>query len=397
MVLNRPLQVVAGLAPESLAELVDTALDGNGPAVLPIAPGTPPARVRALVEAMRPHSVRTPEGTENLGDGVAVSADTALVIATSGSTGTPKGVELGADALRHSARASVERMGARTGEAWLCVLPTAHVSGLQVGLRARALGTTALYREFDAVEVLELAARHRPHVSLVPTQLRRLLALSGDLSAFRTVLLGGAAADPGLLIAARAAGARVITTYGMSETCGGCVYDGLPLADVSVEVDDEGLVRLGGPVLFNGYRLRPDLTALHLEGSGDRIRFRTGDLGALDAGGSLRVRGRVDDVINTGGHKVVAGEVAELLTRLDSVAEAAVVGRPDPEWGERVSAVVVPSDPGAPPALTELRDWVGRHLPRYAAPREVEVRSSLPLLASGKPDLRALITPSAPD
>ena len=377
-----------GLAAEHLAELLDAALDGRGPALLPIPADVPEPRRRVLLETMRPTSVRTPEGVAALADGVPVADGTALVIATSGSTGRPKGVELGSAALLASVRAATARIGARPGEPWLCVLPTAHISGLQVLLRARLLDAPVLHRPFDAAAVAAAAA-HRPHVSLVPTQLRRLLDAGADLSPFRTVLLGGAAADAGLLTAARTAGARVVTTYGMSETCGGCVYDGVPLDGVAVDLDEEGRVLLSGPVLFHGYRLRPDLTDRHLVERDGRRWFRTSDLGVWEEG-RLRVRGRADDVINTGGHKVVAAEVAALLTRLDAVAEAAVVGRPDPEWGQRVTAVVVPADPAAPPTLEQIRDWVGAHLPRYAAPRELDLRAELPLLPSGKPDLRRL-------
>ncbi|RCV50253.1 AMP-binding protein [Marinitenerispora sediminis] len=392
---NRPLQAVLGLDGARLADLLSAAMSGGGPALLPIAADAPRPHVRALLRAMRPATLRTADGVTPLDGAAGVAEDTALLIATSGSTGEPKGVELSAAALRHSTRASTHRIGAGPGDAWLCVLPTSYIAGLQVVLRALSGGAEPLYRRFDPAEVMAAAAEHRPHVSLVPTQLRRLLASGADLSLFRTILLGGAAADERLLAAARAAGGRVVTTYGMSETCGGCVYDGVPLDGVAVRLADDGRVLLSGPVLFSGYRLRPELSAEHLVDEGGRTWFRTGDLGRL-ADGRLTVRGRVDDVINTGGHKVVAGEVAALLARLDAVADAAVVGRPDPEWGERVTAVVVPADPAAPPTLPELRSWVAEHLPRYAAPRELELRAALPLLASGKPDLRALRQAAGP-
>jgi O-succinylbenzoic acid--CoA ligase len=162
----------------------------------------------------------------------------------------------------------------------------------------------------------------------------------------------------------------------MSETCGGCVYDGVPLDGVSAAVDDDGRIRLAGPVLFGGYRLRPDLTAGVMDGDW----FVTSDLGVLE-NGALRVRGRADDVINTGGQKVVAGEVEHLLRTHPSVEDVVVVGRPDPEWGELVTAVVVGSV-----TLDELRDHVRTALPAHAAPRAVELVAEIPLLASGKPD-----------
>ncbi|MBB6171459.1 O-succinylbenzoic acid--CoA ligase [Nocardiopsis mwathae] len=392
---NRPLQAVTGLDPAHLTSLLAEALAGRGPALLPIDPGLPPARVDALLTAMRADRIRSADGVRSLpgGDG-GVADDTALVIATSGSTGVPKGVELSADALLHSARASIRRIGAAPDDAWLCVLPTAHISGLQVVLRALVGGTEPVHRAFDPADTMAVAAAHRPHVSLVPTQLHRLLAADADLSLFGTILLGGAAADEGLLERARAAGGRLITTYGMSETCGGCVYDGVPLDGMRADLDGEGRILLAGPALFSGYRLDPEHTAAHLlppaGRRGDERWFRTGDLGRFDEEGRLRVRGRADDMINTGGHKVVPGEVAALVARHPAVAEAVVVGRADPEWGQRVTAVVVPTDPACPPSLDDLRQWVKSRLPGYAAPRELDLRARIPLLGSGKPDLSAL-------
>jgi O-succinylbenzoic acid--CoA ligase len=175
----------------------------------------------------------------------------------------------------------------------------------------------------------------------------------------------------------------------MTETCGGCVYDGMPLDGVRVDTDDSGLIRIAGPVLFSGYRRQPELTAAVVRDGW----FRTADLGSVGPSGRLTVRGRADDVINTGGEKVVAGEVAAVLETCGAVHQAAVVGRPDPEWGERVTAVVVPADPAAPPDLRMLREHVRRTLPPSAAPRELVLVDALPLLPSGKPDLRALRTP----
>ncbi|RNL81950.1 AMP-binding protein [Halostreptopolyspora alba] len=390
---NRPLQAVTGLEPSHFTALLSEALEGRGPALLPIGADTPPRRTRELLRAMRPASLRTPEGVHPLEGAAATAEDTSLVITTSGSTGTPKGVELSSQALLASARASVRRIGAGPDADWLCVLPTAHIAGIQVVLRALVNGREPVFADFDADTVAAMARERGPHVSLVPTQLDRLLAFGTDLAAFGSILLGGAAAREDLLTAARDTGARVITTYGMSETSGGCVYDGVPLDGTRVDVDQEGRVLLSGPTLFSRYRLDPRRTGEHLvSGADGRTWFRTSDLGHLD-GCRLRVRGRADDVINTGGHKVVAGEVASVLTRLGSVADAVVVGRPDDEWGQRVTAVVVPDDPNVPPTLDELRSWVAVHLPRYAAPRELELRTEIPVLATGKPDIEALRSP----
>jgi len=378
-----------------MLDALASALDGTGPAILPLDPRLPRARVAALLEAFGPAAVETPDGTRRWrrpgtagtgrgGASVGVPAEVAVVIATSGSTGEPKGAQLAAGALLRSARASLDRIGARAGERWLCPLPTSHVAGLGILVRSLVSGTTPVVarRLEDAAAP---AGAGCAHTSLVPTQLRRLLAAGADLARFGTILLGGAAAPAGLLADARAAGARVVTTYGMTETCGGCVYDGVPLDGVSVRTGAGGLIEITGPVLFAGYRLRPDLTA-QVMSDGWLV---TSDVGALD-GGRLAVHGRADEMINTGGEKVAPGEVAAALERCAGVREAVVIGQPDPEWGERVTAVVVPDDPAHPPDLPSLRAGVAQRMPRHAAPRALVLVAAMPLLASGKPDLAAL-------
>jgi o-succinylbenzoate---CoA ligase len=377
----RPLRaVLVERATPRVVELLAAALDGSGPAIVLLDAGLPPARLAELIGTLGPGSVEDTEGvtTVRSGPGEGVAEGTAVVIGTSGSTGVPKGVELSAAALRHSARASLDRVGARPGQRWLCCLPVTHVAGLAVLVRSLAGGTApVLAGRADAETV---AASGCAHVSLVPTQLRRLLLRAGSpLAGFSSVLLGGAAAPAGLLTAARDAGVPVVTTYGMTETCGGCVYDGVPLDGVRAEVRDDGRIWISGPVLFSGYRGGPRAPA---DGW-----FRTGDLGVLDAAGRLTVRGRADDVINTGGHKVVPGEVAAALQTCPGVRDAAVVGQPDPEWGERVVAVVVPADPGDPPAPELLRRHVHERLPRYAIPSRVVMVDAVPMLPSGKHDM----------
>ncbi|WP_440105266.1 AMP-binding protein [Streptosporangium sp. H16] len=378
--MQRELHAVVSAPGPELFRAVGAALDGHGPAVLPLSPALPAPALRATLDALRPTHV---DGVRREG-GVGVPAEVAVVIATSGSTGAPKGAQLSAEALLASASASLRRLEAGAGERWLCCLPPSHVSGLQVLVRSLLGGTEPIVHDgFSPEAVLSSGA---DHVSLVPTQLRRLLQVSSArlqrLSAFRTILLGGAAAPPGLLAEARAAGARVITTYGMSETCGGCVYDGEPLDGVGVDIGDDGRIRLGGPVLFSGYRLRPDLT----EAARDGEWFLTSDLGVLE-GGRLRVLGRADDVINTGGEKVVAAAVAAVVAEHPAIVDAVVVGRPDPEWGERVVAVVVSP---SPPSLAEVRAFAKERLPAYAAPADLIVVTEIPLLANGKPDLETL-------
>jgi o-succinylbenzoate---CoA ligase len=393
-VTSRPLHAVL-LPPERaggrMLEALAAALDGTGPAILPLDPALPGARLTALLDAFAPSVIETPDGPErhvrpSPGHAAApgVGPDTALVVATSGSTGPPKGTELTAAALLASAAASLRRVGAGPGERWLCCLPVFHIAGIQVLVRSLLAGTDPVIT--GRLEPGTLAASGCAHVSVVPTQLRRLLDAGDDLTAAKTILLGGAAPPPGLVDAARAAGGRVITTYGMSETSGGCVYNGMPLDDVSLDIGPGGRIRIAGPVLFSGYRLRPDLTAQARDGRW----FVTSDLGSIGPSGELLVRGRADDVINTGGEKVVAAEVEAALATCAGVREAAVVGRPDPEWGELVTAVVVPSDPLAPPRLADIRAHVRDRLPGYAAPAALLLVPDMPLLPSGKPDREAL-------
>jgi O-succinylbenzoic acid--CoA ligase len=342
-----------------------------------------------------------------------VAQDTAVIISTSGSTGAPKGVELSAGALRASARASLARVGARAGQRWLACLPVTHVAGLQVLVRSLESGTEpAVAAVTDAESLASALSNHdaAAHVSIVPTQLVRLMGTPAGreaLAGFTSVLVGGAAAAAGLLAQARAAGVRAVTTYGMSETCGGCVYDGVPLDGVSVRAGDDGRLRISGPVLMNGYHGQPSVTAsvlvddpvlgrTDLRYSGGRPpgppEFVTSDLGYIDDAGRVVVRGRADDVINTGGHKVVPGEVAGALSSCPGVREVVVVGRPDPEWGERVTAVIVPADRECPPTLELLRIHVRTALPRYACPTEVVLADAIPVLPNGKPDLARLRT-----
>ncbi len=366
----RPLHaVLVKRATPRLAELLAAALDGTGPAILPLDAGLPPGRLAGLIGALGPGSVEDAEAVTTVRSGPSrgVAEGTAVVVGTSGSTGAPKGVELSAAALRYSARASLDRVGARPGERWLCCLPATHVAGLQVLVRSLVL----------------LAGRDGP------------AALAG----FSSVLLGGAAAPAGLLAAARAARVPVVTTYGMTETCGGCVYDGVPLDGVRVEIRDDERIWIAGPVLFSGYlqggsggmgppgRNIGGVTGGVAPPVTSTAWFRTGDLGRLDASGRLTVRGRADDVINTGGHMVIPGEVAAALHTCPGVSDVAVVGHPDPEWGERVIAVVVPANPADPPALELLRLHVRERLPRYAAPSRVVMVDAVPMLPSGKHDI----------
>ena len=378
-----PLPVPAG--PDALGTVLPAlaaAIDGSGPALLPL-PADRTAAAR-LVAALRPDDRAAP-----------LEHDAALVVPTTGSTGEPKGALLGAPALTASAGATNARLGG-PGR-WLLALPPTHVAGLQVlvrclvgGTEPAALDLTRGFRPDDfAAATARLPSRTRRYTSLVPTQLARLLDAGPPaveaLRAYDAVLLGGAAAAPALLDRVRATGVRLVTTYGMSETCGGCVYDGRPLDGVRVGVGADGRVRVSGPVLFAGYRLRPDLTAAALV-DGELV---TPDLGQLTDDGCLEVLGRADDVVVSGGENVALAAVAAALLAHPRLRDAAVVAVADPEWGQRVVAVVVPHGPA--PSLAELRAWVGERVSRAGAPRELVVVDALPVAGPGKVDRQALL------
>ncbi len=293
-----------------------------------------------------------------------------LVVETSGSTGRPKGVVLSRGAMRASADATHDRLGG-PGQWWVTLPPT-YVAGLQVLFRSVRAGT-------DPVEDVSTLSGPRRYVSLVPTQLGRMLDTDvRTLKAFDTVLVGGARLEPRVREQADEAGVRVVTTYGMSETCGGCVYDGRPLNGVKVSTDDGGRIRIRGPMLFDGYQ--GEVGSPLQDGW-----FVTQDLGSVEDDGTVTVLGRVDDVIVSGGLNVPATAVAQRLREHPEVREAEVVGVPDAEWGHQVVAVVVGG-----PSLDELRDWVSREHPRAWAPRRVVPVAQVPLLSNGKVDRLAV-------
>lgn len=380
---SRPVRAVTATAAgvPALREALAAALDGTGPAVLPVEDPV--------------------VGTEAQEAGV-VPDDVALLVRTSGSTGTPRQVMLTAPALRASAEATHRRLGG-PGR-WLLPLPPAHVAGLQVLVRSLVAGTgpAVLGGPFRA-EAFADATRALPddglprYTSLVPTQVHRLLAEAegrAALAAYDAVLLGGAASPPELVARAQAAGARVVTTYGMSETCGGCVYDGEPLDGVEVALDADGRIRIAGPVLAAGYRDRPDLDAELFEERDGTRWLRTSDLGRWAPGpdgrpARLEVLGRADDVLVTGGVKVAPAAVEGVLAAQPGVGEALVVGVPDAEWGQALVAVVVPPAGSPGPELADLRRAVSERLGPPAAPRHLVLLDALPLRGPGKPDRRA--------
>jgi len=323
-----------------------------GDAVLPLDPRLPAPARRDVLTAARLEDVVEP------GD--------ALVMITSGTTGAPKAVVLTHDAVRASAIATSARLQVDPArDRWLACLPLSHVGGLSVVTRA-LLTTTPLtvHHRFDAREVERAARAGCTLISLVPTALARV-----DPTLFRQILVGGQAPP-----ADRPA--NVIATYGMTETGSGIVYDGHPLDGVDVRIDANGEIHVRTRMSLRAYR----------DGTDPKDPdgwLPTGDLGELRAG-RLVVHGRRGDLIITGGENVWPAAVEAALLAHPAVREVAVSGRVDPEWGQRVVATVVPTDPGAPPSLDDLRAWARDTLPAYAAPRELVLAAALPRTTSGK-------------
>ena len=353
----------------------------TGDAAAPLDPRLPPAAAAALVEALRPTRVVRSDGDiVHLAGGEPVEAGDALVLATSGSTGSPRGVVLTHSAVEASARATSERLGVDPGRhRWLACLPLSHVGGLSVVTRSMVTRTPCtVIPGFDAERVQELARDGGcTHVSLVATALRRI-----DPELFTCILLGGAA-PPGDLPP------NVVTTYGMTETGSGVVYDGVPLDGVEIAVGTgepgegaAGEVLVRAPMLLRAYRDGTDPRVRGPDGKGGWLP--TGDGGRLDEEGRLSVDGRLAEVVVTGGEKVWPVPVEQVIATHPGVAEAAVWRRPDEEWGERVVAWVVARDAAAPPTLGALRDLVAAQLPPWAAPKELVLVDALPRTSSGK-------------
>ncbi|MGF6888951.1 O-succinylbenzoic acid--CoA ligase [Nocardia sp. GAS34] len=351
------------------------ALEGSGPAWLPV-PGGDRRESHRLSSALRP--------------GEPIDDDIVLVVTTSGTTGVPKGAMLTAAALRASGNATHERLGG-PGQ-WLLALPTYHIAGLQVLMRGILAGTEpAVLDVSDGFLTSGLTSAitgmtgPRRYTSLVPTQLIKSLddpACAEALASLDAVLVGGAATPPPVLERARAAGITVVRTYGMSETCGGSVYDGVPLTGTTVRIED-GRVLLGGAMLARGYRGLPDHPAFAEPGW-----FRTDDAGVFEDG-VLRITGRLDEAITTGGLLVLPQVVEAVLIEHPAVQECAVLGLPDERLGQRVVAAVVPVA-GAKPTLDELRAYVTTELDSTAAPRELALVEEIPLRGPGKPNRTAL-------
>lgn len=363
-------------------------------AVLPVDPRLSPVARQRLLQRLGADVDLADDGSRRvLGHGRGCDPGDALVVATSGTTGDPKGVVLTHDALAASAAATNERLGIDAAtDRWLACLPLSHMGGLGVVIRALAAGAgLTMARRPDAATIAAGLAEGCTRTALVATVLTRF-----DTSGFTTVLLGGGPPPPVIP-------ANAVVTYGLTESGGGVVYDGVPLN--GVEVAEVGsTIWLRGPMLARAYRGVADLAAgadggtsptqLHDTALTDSDGwFDTGDVGHVDDHGGVVVHGRTGDMIVTGGEKVWPSAVESVLAGHPGVAEVAVIGRPDPEWGQIVVAVVVPADPAAPPGLEPLRAMVAEALAPWSAPRRLEVVEALPRTALGKVARHQLVTP----
>lgn len=354
----------------------------SGAALLPVDHRLPGPARRRLLDRARPTVELDDGGWSRRRAGVPADEGVVLVVATSGTAGRPKLAQFTQEAVLAAVEASATVLEASPDEPWLSCLPPAHVGGLLVVLRGTILGAPVIMLpRFDVRLVAD--ARDARFTSLVPAMLIRLLDAGVELSNFRRILVGAGGMSAEVRTRVRDAGAPVIQTYGLTESCGGAVYDGFPLPGTRVRIEPaRSAIELHGPSLMLGYRFDEPATTRAFTVDG---WLRTADAGRLGPDGSLRVLGRLDDLIRTGGEGVWPDEVEEALRDHPKVAEIAVIGRLDTGWGQRVIAFVVPADPSEPPTLQELRDHAIRSLPRHAAPRELVVTPGpLPRSASGK-------------
>lgn len=332
-------------------------------------------------------------------------AGTAAVVTTSGSTGVPKSVMISRNALISSAYATAARLGEG---AWLLAVPATYVAGVQVIVRALladrepAVVAGPFRPEPFAAAALGMAshldgARVPTYTSLVPAQLQRLLdaaehddTVAHALRSFEAILIGGQALAPAVRERAAEVGARIVRTYGSSETSGGCVYDGVPLDGVGMRIV-AGEVQLSGPTLADGYVDDPARTASVFPVGADGTRwYRTGDGGEI-VDGVLHVTGRLDNVIVSGGVNVSLDRVEAAVRGIRGLESAVVVPIPDATWGQG-SAVVIPGLSGVDESevLERVRRAVGEAVGAPARPARVIAVDELPTLTSGKPDRAAL-------
>jgi o-succinylbenzoate---CoA ligase len=372
--------LVAVAMPQSRAWLpVLRAARDAGSAVLPVDVRLSAQERARLVALAQPTVSVGTQGVRRL-DGVPAGDGVALVIATSGTSGHPRLVELTRDAVTAAISASATAIGAGGGDTWLSCLPLAHIGGLLVPYRHLLLGAPVTFRRRVTRAVLAALPDAR-FTSLVPTQLLRLLDAGSRLGEFRAILVGGSGMSTELASRAAKSGAAVVPTYGMTETCGGVVYAGRPLAGIAVRADDSGELLVRGPTLMRGYRFDPAATAAAFAPGG---WLRTGDGGAIGADGTVRVWGRLADVIVSGGEKIWPAEVEAALAGHADVVAVMVSSSPDREWGERVVARVVPRRRSAPPSLESLRSHAAETIARHKLPRELIIVDHLESTALGK-------------
>lgn len=315
--------------------------------------------------------------------GQSIDDSVAAVLATSGSTGTPKGAELTPVNLVASADATHQFLGG-PGQ-WLLAMPAHHIAGFQVLVRSMVAGVEPAFVDLTSgFHVSEFAARaedlaatgERMYTALTPMQLDKTMSTLAGIEALRlfsAVLVGGGAIDPGLLTSAAKLRINVVTTYGSSETAGGCVYNGTPLAGARVRVTG-GRIYLGGPMIARGYRNLPGHPAFAEPGW-----YATSDSGEL-IGGTLRVTGRLDNIIETGGLKLQPEVLESFMQGIDGVDAACVVGVPDPRYGNRICAVYT--------GTAEIGDLMEAFddLPRWQVPKDLRRVDKLPLIGPGKVD-----------
>jgi o-succinylbenzoate---CoA ligase len=349
----------------------------SGVALLPLDVRMAQRERAAVLDRARPAAVLDAAGETTVFAGAEpVSPETALVVATSGTGGEPRLAELSRAAVAAAVEGSTLALGG-ADTTWVACLPPSHVGGLMVLLRAELGGSPVVGLErFDAEAVVAVG---RALVSVVPTMVARLVAAGVELDGM-TLLVGGGALAPELAATATGRGARVVTTYGLTETCGGVVYDGLPFEHTEVRVEPEGEILVRGPTLMEGYRGDPAATGAAFTVDG---WLRTGDLGELDDR-MLNVFGRRDEVIRTGGEQVWPHEVERRLAAHPKVRDVIARGEPDPEWGAQVVAAVVPTSPDDPPTLEELRDWTREELASFKAPRRLELIAEVSRTRTGK-------------
>ena len=310
-----------------------------------------------------------------------VDSDICLIVGTTGSTGIKKSVALSSAAVLASARASLDYLQARPGQTWALLLPLHHIAGINVLIRALDLGTTPV----DLRNVTEYA--NTDFSAVVPTQIFQ--ALNGDdkllahLQSSKKVLVGGAQLQEDLLRRAIDSGISVVRTYGMSETSGGCIYEGTPLKGVGLRISDAGLIEISGAVLSSGYLNNEDLWNQQYRDGW----FTTSDHGVIEDG-ILKVLGRSDDVYNTGGEKVSLTHVDEILHTAFPHLQWCAVAVDDAQWGQRL---VVAVSGGENPSIHEVSAVLSSALGDIAKAKQLLVFDELPLIGIGKIDRAQII------